>query len=196
MGIPCHVSNGGTCAVAHKLEIRTERLILRSPTLADAEAICAFCDDPDISWSIVGVPTPYSPELAARWVREYGEGLDREEKYAFLICRAADGVVMGDTVLKRDQRDNRAELGYILGKNYRGQGYAYEAARAMVDFAFESLELHRLWATTFARNERSSKLLRKLGFRREGVLREHCLKWGRYEDDVLWGLLRRDWKKA
>lgn len=175
------------------LELKTERLILRPPTLADAAAIHAFCDDPEIAWCTVGVPTPYSRELAEKWVHSCAAGLDAETKYAFLICRAEDGAVMGDTVLNLDQRDHRGELGYILGKEHRGQGYAIEAAREMVRFGFENLALNKIYAGVWTTNAPSIKLLETLGFTREGVLRQHDMKWGRYHDDARYGLLRSEW---
>jgi len=177
------------------ITLETERLLMRTPTLADAEAVCAFCDDPDCSWGGYGIPHPASLEQSQSWIRKCGEKLDEEACYAFLLVRKDDGAVVGDVTLNRDATRNVGDIGYILGEEFRGAGFAYEAAVELLRFAFESIELHRVYATCWGRNERSAHILEKLGFTREGVLREHALKWGRYEDDVYYGLLRREWEQ-
>lgn len=175
------------------IELQTERLILRTPTLADIEAVTAFANDPDCSWGGYGIPHPCSDEHSEAWIRKSGQKLDAEEGYAFLVCRKDDGAVMGDVQLNRDAMRNVGDIGYIIGKGHRGNGYAEEATHELLRFAFEDIELHRVYATCWARNERSAHILEKLGFIREGVLREHALKWGKYEDDVYYGMLRREW---
>ncbi len=177
----------------NRLEIQTERLLLRPPTLNDVAAIHAFCDSPEMAWCMVGIPAPYPIEYAEKWVRDCAIGLDEETKYAFVICLAESGEVIGDTMLKRDQRDNRAELGYAMGKQYRGNGYAFEATSALVRFGFESMLVNKIFAGCWTTNTASVKLLEKLGFTREGVLRKHDLKWGQYHDDARYGLLRSEW---
>ena len=178
-----------------RLEIKTEQLLLRPPTLEDVPAIHAFCDDPDIAWCIVGAPTPYPAEYAEKWVRECAIGLDNEEKYAFLICIPETGEVIGDTMLNLDVRDRRAELGYLLAKSHRGKGYAFEAASAIVDFGFRNLMLNKIYAGVWTANQPSVNVLEKLGFTREGVLRQHDLKWGEFLDDARYGLLRSEWEQ-
>jgi len=175
------------------IELHTERLLLRTPTLADAEDVRAFVDSPDCSWGGYGIIHPATVEEAEKWIRKCGAKLDAEEGYAFLLCRKDDGAVIGDVTLNRDATHNNGDIGYIVGETFRGSGYAFEAATELLRFAFESIELHRVTATCWARNERSAHILEKLGFVREGVLREHALKWGRYEDDAYYGMLRREW---
>ncbi len=178
------------------ITLETERLTLRTPTLADVEAITAFANDPECSWGGYGIPHPCSDEDSEAWVRKGGKKLDEEAGYAFLLVRKEDGAIIGDVQLNRDAPRNVGDIGYIVGKEHRGAGYAEEAARELLRFAFEDIELHRVYATCWRSNERSAHILEKLGFTREGVLREHALKWGKYEDDVYYGLLRREWEEA
>lgn len=177
------------------ITLETNRLLMRTPTLDDAEAIRAFCDDPECSWGGYGIPQPYTLEHAQKWIRETGAALDEEKKYAFLLTCKDNDVIVGDVQLTRDPTHNVGDIGYIIGKEHRGAGYAEEAARELLRFAFEDIELHRVYATCWRSNERSAHILEKLGFTREGVLREHALKWGKYEDDVYYGLLRREWEE-
>ena len=176
------------------IELTTERLIMRTPTLDDVPAITAFANDPGASWGGYGIPHPCGDEDSEAWVRKGGKKLDAEEGYAFLLCRKEDGQVMGDVQLNRDSTHQIGDIGYIVGKAYRGHNYAFEAATELLRFAFEDIKLRRVYATCWARNEQSAHILEKLGFIREGVLREHALKWGKYEDDVYYGLLRREWE--
>lgn len=175
------------------IELTTERLILRTPTLADAEAVRAFADDAECSWGGYGIPHPYTLEKAQQWIRETGAALDEEKKYALLLVRKDNGAIVGDVMLNRDPTHNVGDIGYLVGKEHRGEGLAYEATVELLRFAFEDIELHRVYATCWASNERSAHILEKLGFIREGVLREQALKWGKYEDDVYYGMLRREW---
>jgi [ribosomal protein S5]-alanine N-acetyltransferase len=76
-----------------------------------------------------------------------------------------------------------------------GRGYATEAAREAVRYAFADLDLHRVHAAHFRSNPASGRVMQKVGMSYEGTLREHHKKWGEYEDRVEYGLLARDWHK-
>jgi len=87
----------------------------------------------------------------------------------------------------------RAEIGFAVARSQWGRGLASEAVAELIAFAFERLQLHRLEADTEPRNERSLRLLERLGFRREGHLRERYYVDGERQDTVLLGLLRTEW---
>ena len=91
-----------------------------------------------------------------------------------------------------DRTHLQAELGYWIGVPYWGQGFATEAARAVVGYGFEMLGLNRIYAHHMTRNPSSGRVLERIGMRREGVLRERVLKWGRFEDVVIYAVLRSD----
>jgi RimJ/RimL family protein N-acetyltransferase len=120
--------------------------------------------------------------------------VERGEALQWAIERKADGRVLGSITLMLEQGQPRAEIGYILGREYWGQGYAGEAQRRAIDYAFDDLGLHRLEADTHPDNAGSTRSLERLGFRPEGRLRERWLVGGRYSDSVLWGLLAEDWR--
>ena len=86
-----------------------------------------------------------------------------------------------------------AALGYCLGEASWGHGYATEAARAVLQWAFDTLDLNRVQAETDTRNAASARVLEKLGFVREGTLREDCVVNGDVSDSWVYGLLRRQW---
>ena len=101
----------------------------------------------------------------------------------------ADGTLIGTVGLALVMEDRRAELGYWIGVPWWNRGFATEAARAVVDFGFGSLGLHRIMARHLARNPSSGRVMEKLGMTKEGMLRHHVLKWGEFEDLVVYAVL-------
>lgn len=110
-----------------------------------------------------------------------------------IALRDTDDVVGTCTLASLDVENRRAELGFALAKTFWGQGYISEALPALLQFGFGEMQLHRVWADTDPRNEPSIRTLERLGFRREGVLREHYLLHGEPQHAVVYGLLRADW---
>jgi RimJ/RimL family protein N-acetyltransferase len=101
-------------------------------------------------------------------------------------------LLIGAVGLELDRGNDRAELGYWIGKPYWNKGYGTEAAREVVRYGFEVLGLNRIFAGYFARNPASGRIQEKIGFRHEGVQAQHIKKWDRFEDVVMMGMLRRD----
>ncbi len=87
-------------------------------------------------------------------------------------------------------------IGYVLASAAWGQGYATEAARAVLGWAFGALDLNRVQSETDTRNLASARVLEKLGFQREGTLRQDCIVDGDVSDSWVYGLLRREWAPA
>jgi ribosomal-protein-alanine N-acetyltransferase len=113
------------------------------------------------------------------------------------IDRAADGAFLGWCGLTGWNPDYRsASLGYCFGEAAWGHGYATEAAHAVLRWAFDTLDLNRVQAETDTRNLASARVLEKMGFVREGTLREDCVVNGDVSDSWVFGLLRREWRPA
>ncbi|HXP57032.1 MAG TPA: GNAT family protein [Streptosporangiaceae bacterium] len=109
--------------------------------------------------------------------------------------RVCDGMFIGWCGLSRWNPDFRsASLGYCLAEAAWGHGYATEAARALLEWAFATLDLNRVQAEVDTRNVASARVLEKLGFVREGTLREDCVVNGEVSDSWVYGLLRREWR--
>jgi RimJ/RimL family protein N-acetyltransferase len=96
--------------------------------------------------------------------------------------------------LRRHVRDRRAELGYWLGADAWGHGYATESTHLLVDFGFRAFSLARIYAQVLAGNTASMRVLEKLGMVNEGIRRQHVRKGQRLCDIVLYGLLRDEWR--
>lgn len=171
-------------------DLTTERLRLRPFRITDAGAVSTLAGDEAIARNTLNIPHPYSREDAEEWIRGHPGQFDRRDAVAYAVTLASDGTLVGAVGLILDEANDSAELGYWIARDQWGQGFATEAARAVVAWAFDTLELHRIHASHFPRNPASGRVLEKLGMRHEGRLREHVKKWGDYLDLERFGLLR------
>lgn len=169
--------------------LKTQRLLLRPFVLADAKEVQRQAGDSEIASTTLNIPHPYKDGLAEAWILGHPRGFAEGRFVVFAIVRRSDEVLVGCMGLTIEREDNRAEMGYWVGRSYWGQGYATEAARALLRYAFADLGLVRAHASYLARNPASGRVMEKVGMVREGCLRQHALKWGIYEDLVLYGIL-------
>ena len=110
------------------------------------------------------------------------------------IARLQNDVIVGTTtIFQIDHEHRRGEIGFAIGREHWGRGYASEAVTLLIRFAFEQLDLHRIEADPDPQNAASIKLLMKQGFKREGLLRERYFLNGKPQDAEYYGLLRREW---
>lgn len=117
---------------------------------------------------------------------------DQDDTVVFLVCH--DGEPVGITVLSDiDVQARTAELGYIIHPEAHDEGYGTEAAELCVQHAFDDRDLHKVWAQVIDGNDASRRVLEKVGFQREGKLREHEYANGERVDVVVYGLLASEW---
>jgi [ribosomal protein S5]-alanine N-acetyltransferase len=173
-------------------ELTTERLRLRPFLITDADAVSVLAGDQEIARNTLNIPYPYDRGHAEEWIASHIGQFQRREAVTYAVTRADDGALVGAVGLILDPDNDSAELGYWIGRDHWGSGYATEAARAVVAWAFRALELHRIHASHFPRNPASGRVLDKIGMRHEGRLREHVKKWGEYLDLERYGLLRKE----
>ena len=172
----------------------TRRLVLRDLRLEDARAVSTRAGDRRVARYLIQVPSPYPVTLAARWIAGRMEWWSAGRGVTLAIARReAPDDLLGTASLRRFSRDRRAELGYWLGAEFWGNGYATEAAGAIVDFGFTQLGLARIYAQVLDGNEPSCRVLEKLGMLSEGVRRRHIRKGKRLCDVRMFGVLRDEW---
>ncbi|MEU7870800.1 GNAT family N-acetyltransferase [Dactylosporangium sp. NPDC049140] len=174
--------------------IHTERLVLREPTVADAGDVLVFRGDPEVQrFNDEPLRTIAETEAFLEYLLAEAAA-DLRRHWALEL----GGRVVGLMGLHSWQRGHRrAELGYDLARAHWGQGYAAEAARAVLAFGFTAMRLHRVQAQTIAINHRSVRLLTSLGFTHEGTLRQYSREDdGAFRDSALFGLLRSEWTPA
>ena len=172
--------------------VSTARVRLRPFAPVDAPAVVALAGDREVARYLLHVPHPYPPELAASWIATHAETWLAGAGPTWAIERADDRTVVGTISLRWTPRHGRAELGYWLGRAHWGHGYAVEAGRAAVQWAFDHLDVHRVHADHLAGNDRSARVLLALGMQAEGVRRQHLRKGGVIHDVHLYGCLRTD----
>ncbi len=175
-------------------ELTTDRLVIRPFLITDADAVSTLAGDEAVARNTLNIPHPYEREHAEDWIAGHRGQYARREAVTYAVTRREDGVLVGAVGLILDTENDSAELGYWIGRDHWGRGFATEAARAVVAWAFESLELHRIHASHFPRNPASGRVLEKLGMTHEGRLREHVKKWGEYLDLERFGVLRSEFR--
>lgn len=144
--------------------LETGRLILRAPQLGDAKAIAALANDRRIAENTRRIPHPYTQDDAEDFI---GRSLLPGGEMAFLVTRR-DGTLVGGCGLGSFEGPV-PEIGYWLGVPFWGQGYATEAVRALIDYAFTELDHIALQAGARVTNPASRRILEKCGFQWTGV---------------------------
>lgn len=177
-------------------ELRTRRLHLRAFQLSDAERVQRLAGEKEIAATTTNIPHPYEDGMAETWIAGHEESLANREGVVFAIDLVAPDLVglVGAVGLVLGLPDRRAELGYWIGRPYWGRGIATEAATAVLRYGFAELGLTRIHAHHFAGNPASGRVLEKIGMSFEGRLRKHVLKWGRYEDLLMFGILKEEFE--
>lgn len=173
--------------------LQTERLLLRPFTDADGDDLFALQSDAQVLRYWDSPPWTDRSSVAGfmagcRRLAESGSGA------RVAIERGSDQAFIGWCTFNSWNPDFRsASLGYCLTRESWGRGYATEAAHALLRWAFDTFDLNRVQAEADTRNGASARVLEKLGFVREGTLREDCIVNGDVSDSWVYGLLRRDW---
>jgi RimJ/RimL family protein N-acetyltransferase len=175
------------------LPIVTERLVLRRYTHDDIPDVLGFVSQP----SLAGV-TLNRIQATEEGVRKYidlqnsYQPFEKDVVFELAVERKKDGKVIGLLGLIC-QDHGQGEIGWALGVEHRGQGYATEAARALMDYGFNSLGLHRIYADTSSENPASWRLMERLGMRREALLRGSVYEEGKWLDKYIYGMLADEW---
>ncbi|MCA0178826.1 MAG: GNAT family N-acetyltransferase [Actinobacteria bacterium] len=172
--------------------LHTHRLHLRPVEARDAEPLLALMSDVEVMrfWD-----SPPWQELgqAERFAQRSASMADDGSGVRLTIERADDEAFLGWCAVGGYDEDFRlATVTYVLSRHAWGHGYATEAMAAVVDWAYQNLDLNRLQTEVDTRNPPSARVLEKLGFTREGTLRENCIVDGDVSDSWIYGLIASD----
>jgi RimJ/RimL family protein N-acetyltransferase len=172
-----------------------QQVTLRALRLDDAESLLTMLTTEEVTRFISPPPTTLDG------FRRFIAWTHREQAAGRYVCFAVVPHGMETAVGLFQVRSlepgfGTAEWGFILGSAFWGTGMFIDGAREVVDFAFETLGVHRLEARAAVRNGRGNGALRKLGAVQEGVLRRSFLRRGEYLDQVLWAILDDEWQQA
>jgi [ribosomal protein S5]-alanine N-acetyltransferase len=178
------------------LPLQTQRLTLRPYQLADIPALVPLIGAREVAATTLRIPHPYTEEIAREFIALAEKDQGSGQCVRCCIVLRESGALCGGVGLQIESVHRRAELGYWIGVPHWGNGYATEAAMAMVKYGFETLALQRIFASYLPGNVASGRVLQKIGMRHEGYLRGHILKWGEFMDLEMYAMLASDWKRG
>ncbi|MFX1283496.1 MAG: GNAT family N-acetyltransferase [Promethearchaeota archaeon] len=171
--------------------LMTTRLIIRPLNEKDIDFLFNHYNQEEIlrytliSFNSIDEVKTFLDQYAKRDMRKFKEGIELRSTHQLI------GTV---TFLNWSKNDRCAEVGYDLSKEYWGKGLMLEALEVFIKFGFEVMNLNRIEATSNVRNERSRKVLTRLGFVQEGILRQKYRFRGKFSDEMIFSILREEWK--
>jgi RimJ/RimL family protein N-acetyltransferase len=174
--------------------ITTDHLLLRQFTYLDADDIIEFVSHP----SVARITTEIKPSAAK--VKKYIDTQNSLQPFELNKCfdlgielKEKSKIIGLVSMIRRDHK--QGQVGWALNIEYRGNGYATEAARALVAYGFAKLALHRIWADTSNINVPSWKVMERLGMRREGRYCESEFRDGQWIDTLVYAILTDEWRE-
>lgn len=179
-----------------KLQLETERLILREFKATDWKAVHEYASDPEVVKFMEWGPnstreTQAFIDMAVEKQRE-----KPRRTFEFAVTLKSDGALIGAAGMRLNpSTDEVADIGYCYNKKYWRQGYSSEACARLIRMGFVDLSLHRIWATCDADNLGSAAVLRKCGMTQEGHLRSERSIKGHWRDTLLFAILRDEWEE-
>jgi len=176
--------------------LKGKSVLLRPVKKSDISYFLKWFNDPEVI-QYLGMYLPMTEMAEEKYIEELG--ITRARTDAQFIIEAIEGAStkpIGSCGLHGiNSKDNHATFGIVIGeKDYWSKSYGTEAARLLINYGFQQLNLHRISSSAVAFNERSIGLHKKVGFREEGRLRHRMFKNGQYHDLVQFGILREEWK--
>lgn len=172
--------------------LESDRLALRPFDVSDAPTVESLLADPEIARGTLTIPHPYPPGSAAPWIAAHPESWREGKSATWAITRRADGALAGAISLRLTLAHRKGELGYWVARTEWGKGYATEAVRRLLTFAFDEMELHRVDAHHFVENPASGRVMARAGMRAEGTRRGAVHREGVPRDLVEYAILRTD----
>jgi RimJ/RimL family protein N-acetyltransferase len=183
----------------NEVTLTTERLILRPFDIADAEMMYNnWAQDPDVVRFFIK-KTLNTVDDVRGWITQWTKHFDALTEKGwdwgrYAIVQKSDGAVIGTVDFSETDREARsAEVGYKLGKPWRGKGYMVEALRAVLEHCFETVGINRVWATHRPQNPASSKVMVNAGMVYEGTSRQCEVRHGERVDRIMYAILKEDW---
>ncbi|MGE8555105.1 MAG: GNAT family N-acetyltransferase [Chryseobacterium jejuense] len=168
--------------------IDTERLILSQLEENDIPFIVEFLQHRIFSDLTSNIPYPYTEDDAKFWLKMSKDAFENKTGFTFGIRNKEEQLI--GAIGLHDRDDDKAELGYWIGIPYWNKGYVTEAAKAIVNFGFEELELNKIYATHLIHNPASGKIMEKIGMEKEALLKQHVKHDNEYFDLVMYSIFK------
>jgi len=175
--------------------LKGKNILLRPVKRSDISCFLKWFNDPEVL-QYLELHLPMTEMSEEKYIEELGTTRAKSDVlFVMEVIEGASTKPIGNCSLHEvDSKDHKAIFGMVIGeKDYWSKNYGTEAARLLINYGFQQLNLHRISSGAFAFNERSIKLHKKVGFREEGRLRQAFFKNGQYHDLVMFGILREEW---
>ncbi len=173
--------------------LREEKVLLRPIKKSDKDFFLKWMNDPEVT-QYIRIYLPINEMLEEKWIENIS--LRDVEKTVLFVIEAEDKVIGNCSLNNINKKDQVAVFGIIIGeKDCWGKGYGVSATKLIIDYGFNQLNLRRISSSAISFNERSIALHKKTGFKEEGRLRKNIFVNGSFYDEVLFGLLREEWKR-
>ncbi|WP_274651343.1 GNAT family N-acetyltransferase [Paenibacillus humicola] len=171
------------------INFETERLILRLFEQSDAKSVQQLAGHEEVARTTLSIPHPYPDGTAEAWIERTRNAAQNGDIFSFALIKKEDSLLIGCVSLRVSKADNQAEMAYWVGRPFWGLGFATEAAKRIVTFGFEDLQLNRIYAAAMTKNPASYKVMSKIGMQYKETLPKHIIKSEVYEDLVLYDLI-------
>lgn len=162
--------------------LTTDRLTLSKIKPKEIPNIVQYLNNRNITDNTLMMPYPYTEDHAVAWISMSNQGFMSKEQFIFGIYLSESDSLIGGMGLHIDKKHHKAEMGYWIAEPFWNQGFATEAGKAVIQFGFETLKLHKIYATHFSHNPASGKVLINIGMMHEADLKQHYFKNGAYLD--------------
>jgi [ribosomal protein S5]-alanine N-acetyltransferase len=179
--------------IVSSIPLNTERLLLRDYVVTDWQSVHEYACDPDvIKYLDWGPNTVAESQTFIDRVMEVNQAKPRFGFELAVVLKEQSRMIGGGTVYIINPKYREGSIGYCLNKQFWGQGFATEIAKTLLKFAFFELKLHRVFATAHPDNIASANILRKIGMKHEGRLRDHKFVRGNWRDTDVYALLESE----
>jgi [ribosomal protein S5]-alanine N-acetyltransferase len=178
------------------MEIETKRLILNSFQQSDAVHVAKLAGDIKVVEMTASIPYPYEVPMAQSWIATHQKQKEDDHNYIFAIRLKETQELVGCMNIGFNQNHDRGYLGYWIGYDFWGKGYATEALREVIKFGFSFENVNKIWAEHKSFNAASGRVMEKVGMKHEGIMREHYKQSdGVYLDMSVKSILRKEYFK-
>ena len=175
-------------------KIETDRLIIREFNEGDLKSIHEYASKPEVTMYLpFGPNNEMDTQLFLKKVIDYQIQNPRCDYEFAVILKQNDSLIGGCGIHVTNIKNKEGSIGYCYDKKFWRNGYASEAADAIINFGFQKLNLHRIFATCCPDNIGSAKVMEKIGMKKEGCLREHKLQRGKWRDSFIYSILEYEY---
>jgi RimJ/RimL family protein N-acetyltransferase len=176
--------------------LTTNRLILREFAEDDWRAVLAYQSDPAyLRYNPYSYRNEHDVRSFVRMFMDWSREIPRKKYQLAIVLKSDERLIGNGGIRMQTAHSEVADIGYEIDRRYWGQGYATEAACALLAFGFNQLHLHRIWAYCIAENVASARVLEKIGMMYEGRQRQSEHMKNRWWDTLHYAILQDDWRR-